>query len=107
MTVEPLTKRPRAPASSVVPLEVGGAKDKSKLKDAMVFEVENEVRTVDDGINNEDAARNENLVVVSVTPVMRQSDIGIGCRESNASYFYKEGVRQYCRLCWPAEQTQP
>ncbi len=27
---------------------------------------------------------------VTVTPVLKQSDIGVGCRENNAAYFYKE-----------------
>ena len=27
---------------------------------------------------------------VNVTPVLKQSNIGVGCRENNAAYFYKE-----------------
>ena len=96
-TAEPLTKRSRVSATSVGITEVCGAEELGL----------NEVGTLDEGSdndegfdneeasNNEEGSDNDDAVtnedsLVSVTQVTRQSDIGTGCRESNAAYFYKE-----------------
>ena len=54
-----------------------------------MMDEENEFAAGIDPSDTQEAAAAENLQV-TVTPVLQQSDIGSGCRESNAAYFYKE-----------------
>jgi hypothetical protein len=70
-------------------LEVPAAHDNSEVEDAVMMDEENEFAAEIDPSDTQEAAAAENLQV-TVTPVLQQSDIGSGCRESNAAYFYKE-----------------
>jgi hypothetical protein len=80
VSVEPATKRSR-PSSADRP-ETVGADNNSSVEDALMLDGEND--------SDFEEASVPETPEVTVTPVLKQSDIGVGCRENNAAYFYKE-----------------
>jgi hypothetical protein len=59
-------------------------------EDASISAGENEFANNGMDVSDSDEAAIPDVPEVTVTPVLRQSDIGLGCRENNAAYFYKE-----------------
>jgi hypothetical protein len=66
-----------------------GAEDHSSVEDAIRLDGDNNFGAGIDFSDSEEAVINE-TAKLKVTPVLKQSNIGMGCRESDAAYFYKE-----------------
>jgi hypothetical protein len=88
-TVQSPAKRTRSAPLQTNNFEEVAAEANSMPDDATMLDGDNDSITGIDSTDSEEVALPASQEV-AVHPILRQSDIGIGCRENNAAYFYKE-----------------
>jgi hypothetical protein len=88
--VQPSTNRRRSLPLPAEVHETEAVDDISSQENSLILDGENEFANNGMEFSDSDEAAIPDIPEVTVTPVLRQSDIGLGCRENNAAYFYKE-----------------
>jgi hypothetical protein len=89
--VEPSTKRPQSSLSFPAGVQERAAVDNnSSAEEDLMSDGENDV--ANNGMDFSDSKEAAIPVApeVTVIPVLRQSNVGVGCRQNNAAHFYKE-----------------